>query len=524
MVAPRAPSGKRRENPRARPLTARRAFATIPPMNFRLPRFRSTRAMHTAVLACAPLLVTFTCSQFDVVASAQNAPAAKPTGSKTSTFTATINTDGTLVRSAPNNETGYPFGSLSKGQTVTVVETQPGWVRVRTEGTSFEGWGGYVPALPGVALSADGKTIKITGTAPINAPNGTAEFNPDRSWKAIGYLTTGDELPVLETIKGERDTFYAVPLGGKTSGWIADSAITTTGGNAPKTPEVATPNTGTTTTTTGTATGTNTDGATADNNTTATSTTTSTTTDGTTDGTTTTGTDNTNGTGNSNTGTDNTTVAKKPVPKAVPPATPTAAQLARAKFNEVEAKWQTIAKNECSMQDLEEIREGFLAVNRDATALSTTRKNALSRSIAVAQLMELRTLKARANEVAQRAQMQKQEVVDLEKWLLARQQYTAIGVLNASVVYDGERLPRLYRLQDPVSGHTTAYLMEDPELKLSSMLGLVVGVKGGEAFDESLRRNIITPKTVAVLQTGGETEIASPAKVGGGASDENGSK
>ena len=114
--------------------------------------------MHTAVLACAPLLVTFTCSQFDVVASAQNAPAAKPTASKTSTFTATINTDGTLVRSAPNNETGYPFGSLSKGQTVTVVETQPGWVRVRTEGTSFEGWGGYVPALPGVALSADGKT------------------------------------------------------------------------------------------------------------------------------------------------------------------------------------------------------------------------------------------------------------------------------------------------------------------------------------------------------------------------------
>jgi hypothetical protein len=55
-------------------------------MNFRLPRFRSTRAMHTAVLACAPLLVTFTCSQFDVVASAQNAPAAKPTASKTSTF------------------------------------------------------------------------------------------------------------------------------------------------------------------------------------------------------------------------------------------------------------------------------------------------------------------------------------------------------------------------------------------------------------------------------------------------------
>jgi hypothetical protein len=496
-------------------------------MNFRLPRLASTRALTTSVLACAPLLVTFTSSQFDAAACAQAAPAKstgnKPAAAKPSSFAATITTDGTLVRSAPNLETGYPFGSLAKGQTVTVVETQPGWVRVRTEGTSFEGWGGYVPALPGVALSADGKSIKITGTAPINAPNGTAEFNPDRSWKAIGYLTTGDELPVLETIKGERDTFYAVPLGGKTSGWIADSAITAVDGNAPKTPE-ATGNGGAAT------------GTTTDNNNNNNNTATGTTAPPNTDSSTTTGADTegaanttdggaTNETGTTTGGTAETTpVAKKPVPKAVPPATPTAAQLARAKFNEVEAKWQTISKNECSMQDLEEIREGFLAVNRDQTALATTRKNALSRSIAVAQLMELRTLKARANEVSQRAQMQKQEVVDLEKWLLARQQYTAIGVLNASVVYDGERLPRLYRLQDPVSGHTTAYLMEDPELKLSSMLGLVVGVKGNEGFDESLRRTIITPKTVAVLQTGTETEIATPAQVTGGAGEDNGSK
>jgi hypothetical protein len=187
--------------------------------------------------------------------------------------------------------------------------------------------------------------------------------------------------------------------------------------------------------------------------------------------------------------------------------------VARAKFNEVEKRWQSIQKNDCSMQDLEEIREGFLAVNRDDTALPMTRRNALSRSTQVAQLMELRTLRSKANQVAQREKLEKQEAADLEKWLLARQQYTAVGMLNASVVYDGDRLPRLYRLQDPVSGHTTAYLMEDPELKLSSMLGLVVGVKGSENFDESLRRNVITARSVAVLQTAGDTEIAAPAKV-----------
>jgi hypothetical protein len=477
-------------------LTRRRDLATILPMISRSQRFRALHALTTTFVACTPLVVVFTLPAFDARVEAQATP--KP-AAKALSFTATINADGTLVRCAPNAESGYPFGSLSKGQTVTVLETQPGWVRVRTDGEVFNGWGGYVPALPGVALSADGKTIKITGTAPINAPNGSADFDPDRSWKAVGYLTTGDELPVIDTVKGARDTFYAVPLGPKTSGWIADSAITRNDANTPAAAPANGANTGAapaaeSTTTAGNATN---DAATTD----ATTTTTTTTTDATTS-----------------------EPAKKPAPKAEPPKTPTPAMVARAKFNEVEKRWQSIQKNDCSMQDLEEIREGFLAVNRDDTALPMTRRNALSRSTQVAQLMELRTLRSKANQVAQREKLEKQEAADLEKWLLARQQYTAVGMLNASVVYDGDRLPRLYRLQDPVSGHTTAYLMEDPELKLSSMLGLVVGVKGSENFDESLRRNVITARSVAVLQTAGDTEIAAPAKVAPSSSVDEGDK
>ena len=91
------------------------------------------------------------------------------------------------------------------------------------------------------------------------------------------------------------------------------------------------------------------------------------------------------------------------------------------------------------------------------------------------------------------------------------------------MVYDGERLPRLYRLQDPTSGLTVAYLTEDSELKLSSMLGLVVGVKGDKKFDESLRRDIITPASLTVLRSDKETTISTPEKVGtGGSGEENG--
>jgi len=430
------------------------------------------------------------------------AGAAKPASPRV--FTATIAVDSTFVRCAPNTESGYPFGELSKGQTVTVVESQPGWVRIRTEGAPFQGWAGFVPALPGVALSADGKMIKVNGTASINAPNGTADFNPDRSWKAIGFLTTGDELPVLETIKGERDTFYAVPLGANTSGWIVDSAILrgdSPAGAAPT--EQAKP------------VGTKPDEATTRNTTTPEVTTPDTTTP-----------EVTTPKTETTTPAPAETAPKKRVAKPAEPRPETEATRQRTRFDGLEDKWQQMSKQDCEINDLKELHTGFLAIAENEQASAPTRKNARMRSMQLASVIELRELKVRSAEVANRSKLKNQEVVDLEKWLLARQQHDAIGILNASLVYDGERLPRLYRLQDPVSGFTTAYLMEDPELKLSSMLGLVVGVKGQKHFDESLRRTVITPKTVAVLQTGSETEIAPAAETtttsAGGTSDESG--
>ena len=463
------------------------------------------RFLSTTSLAASLALSAHALAQTTTTPATNNSSAAAKSTATTSTYTATISVDSTFVRCAPNTESGYPFGELSRGQTVTVDNPKPvpGWVRIRIEGAPFQGWAGFVPALPGVTLSADGKSIKVTGTASINAPNGTADFNPESSWKPVGFLTAGNELPVIEVVKGQRDTFYAVPLSGSsTYGYIAESALERMdGGTAANT----TPN------------------ATTPNETTPNSTTPNTTS---TDG----------GTSNTDTATTNTTdTAKKPADAAKPAATSpkkrvaeprpeTEATRQRARFEALETKWQSLQKTECDLADLKDLHTGFLTISENAEASEPTRKNARTRSMQVASVVELRELKARSAEVATRSKLKNQEVVDLEKWLLARQQHDAIGILNASLVYDGERLPRLYRLQDPVSGFTTAYLMEDPELKLSSMLGLVVGVKGDKHFDESLRRTVITPKTVAVLQSGAETEIAPPSAVGAasGGSDESG--
>ncbi|MFN9077543.1 MAG: SH3-like domain-containing protein, partial [bacterium] len=188
-----------------------------------------------AALVAGIAIVPFALDAFTLSSLAQNtAPATKP-AAKTP-YETTIAVESTLVRAAPSVESGYPFGSLRQGATVKVVEEQVGWVAVQTSGSAFDGWFGFVQAGPGIALSADGKSIKVSSRAQISAPNAEANWNPDSSWKAIGFLVAGDEMPVLGEVKGQRDTFYKVALNTKTVGWINASAITpATGATAPAT-------------------------------------------------------------------------------------------------------------------------------------------------------------------------------------------------------------------------------------------------------------------------------------------------
>ncbi len=76
--------------------------------------------------------------------------------------------------------------------------------------------------------------------------------------------------------------------------------------------------------------------------------------------------------------------------------------------------------------------------------------------------------------------------------------YTMIGRLVPSVVYDGERLPQLYRVESPEPGsaRTLGYLQPDAKLDLAGKLGVVVGIEGDVRFDEALRANIITPRKI----------------------------
>ncbi|MBI1375628.1 MAG: hypothetical protein GC159_23200 [Phycisphaera sp.] len=79
--------------------------------------------------------------------------------------------------------------------------------------------------------------------------------------------------------------------------------------------------------------------------------------------------------------------------------------------------------------------------------------------------------------------------------------YTAVGRLAASTLYNGERLPRLYRIVDPIEGLTLAYVRTtDDSGDVTRFVGLYVGVIGDKQYDPALKLNIITAKAVDPLK------------------------
>lgn len=85
--------------------------------------------------------------------------------------------------------------------------------------------------------------------------------------------------------------------------------------------------------------------------------------------------------------------------------------------------------------------------------------------------------------------------------------YTIVGELQPSTVYDGKRLPLMYRVVS-VGGspRTLGYLKESKDTDMTKLIGQVIGVMGDATLDRSLKLNIIDPIKVVTLKE------AKPAK------------
>lgn len=108
---------------------------------------------------------------------------------------------------------------------------------------------------------------------------------------------------------------------------------------------------------------------------------------------------------------------------------------------------------------------------------------------------EIAALEERSRNAAQNYQL----TIDR---LLQNRQYLVAGRLLPSTVYDGDRLPQMYRLVsiDPAINRTIAYIVPSAELELEQKVGAIVGVLGDGTIEPSSLVQIIKPTVVDLLR------------------------
>lgn len=429
-------------------------------------------------------------------------------------YWAKVNGDDVLIRSGPSTQSAYAIGRFAKGQAVKVLAVEYGWAKIAAVGPAFSGIYAYIKGDTNSSFDAASKVLTITADANLIAANMDTGYAPEKSWRSIGTAKAGDKLTVNEVKKVGADTYYAVPLPSNAEAWVFNQFLVTMtqeeadavekGGRAP-TPPAPAPTPAAHPTPTPAAPTNPTPGASptpAPAGPTATPPAVT-----------------NNPPSGAPTPADAAATAEAERRAAEAKAKDDAARKAREEadeaarrrkmeiqlrqvtYNDLEKTWRTVRDEPAEAAELDALRGRYLALAEDTVAPATTRQLATHRADQIALRIEAQNALLELAERQAQRQRTINGVADLTLAMKKRMPYDAIGRLNASTVYDGDRLPLLYKLADPTNGHTIAYVMPGPNSKPSEALGLVVGLKGVRRYDETLRVNVIVPESIDVLET-----------------------
>jgi hypothetical protein len=434
-------------------------------------------------------------------------------------YWARITTDDVYVR-AGAGDSYYPFGKVGEGDFVKIVGRKFDWMRIVTTGPTFADFFGYVryPADDTriFAVGSDGKTGRTLGRVDLLAPNHNTDYDPAQSWKRILDLPPGTQLTILETMQGDNRIVHKVKLPPDAEGWISNRFVERAdpqavaawmASQAPTNPPAAKPPSPAET------------GPTAKSD----------------------------------------EQPEKPEPSSalgrdepsIEPPTPPADETDRTDASQAdqapEEPGQASAPAANQEQAIQMGGEDESPDNTDDAGkapptpaerlanLDEIYNELRDEPIETAEVLPLRDLyleliedarAERANAVARYAlararqlelwselQQQRREIAELRGQVASTKQetdaarraveeggpYAGVGRLVASTVYDGRRLPKLFRLQDPGSGRTIAYLRPSEQFDLERMLSRLIGVVGEKQYDGGLRLDLIRPVRIDEL-------------------------
>lgn len=392
-----------------------------------------------------------------------------------------VDSDNAFVRSDASATVAYPVGRVPRGTMVLVVEDRFGWAKVRPTGEAFGSLHAFVSAEH--ATVVDPESVRIDVRTPLKAANFAAREDPTRSWKEIGRLEPGARLEFVETIEADGRGFHKVRMPDDADAWINLSFLkpatsdeiaallkaSPVRGEAQAPPAATAPGSLELVPSSSPAAGTVAAGRAIPTDVAATIAEES--------------------AGGETVGIEVLVAETSESPKP-------------AGLDDLESAWaafQSQSEGARELGDYAELRDRYLVLASSADSSAATRHRAKLRAEQLLLQTEIQSRLLELRRLQEKNLMDLQAIREIREVMESRGDFDAVGRLNASLVYDGRRLPLLYRLQEPGEGATVAYLLPTRDFSLAELTGQLVGVSGDLRYDEALRLNIITPRRVDIL-------------------------
>ncbi|MBC6954361.1 MAG: hypothetical protein DYG93_04645 [Leptolyngbya sp. PLA2] len=188
-----------------------------------------------------------------------------------------------------------------------------------------------------------------------------------------------------------------------------------------------------------------------------------------------------------------------------PPAPLPETERAVGTFDALEAAFESLRQQD---PDRAELSELAAEIRRAADALDDSPysqgiRRSLDQRLAVVELwIRLRETRAMLAEKRAETETHSSRVAERIAALERTRGYEFVGRVVPSSLYDGRRLPLMYRIVSVggVSPRTIGYVLPDDRFDLGAKVGRVVGVVGEARMDEALGLRIVVPHRIDVLR------------------------
>lgn len=391
------------------------------------------------------------------------------------------------VRCKPSLTQSYVVGQLDLDAPLLVRSEKEGWASISTTGPAFKNMHGLLRGDERIRI--DGDNAITLASVPLMAPNVPAENDPDRSWARLASLNADTTLPIHSTFEDNGETWLLVGLPNTATVYVNTSflreatpeetarfqAFNTT--KVVKTTPVETPATPETTeeiVVASTETEDTPEVIVANN-------------------------------------ADETTAEAVAVVVAGEATEEPAAEVVteeteetvdnRVTIEQAEETWQAFKKEPRPDAELETLQLLYMAIAENEEESSRARQLAELRIRQLEIRKEIQERLRRIEAMDRRNEVEQTRIRDAQVAIEARAAYDVVGRINASQVYDGKRLPQLYRIQSPTGGRTLGYVRPSEKMDLNSMVGRLVGIVGDKNYDAGYRLMIVTPKRIDILTT-----------------------